>query len=371
MTDTVIIELGVGRAGFQAIKGPWQNLAERSGYHFLHFPGWYEAQLANIEDDSSIFFVTVTHSVAGLCAVIPLEKCVVAKGPVKLPILQLFYPNEMGVNDILSCVSLVEYRGLIARKLRQSVGFFAFIRWQCIVQSGCAVRRIILPENARFTHQSKYLDFSQGLEAFWAGYNSRFRKNLQKKMSKAEEAGALSLVCATEGQALQEAFTTFLRVEDSGWKGERGTSVAKQPAKLAYYQTLLQSYSKTQNVQINVLYLDDAAIAAQFGIRIGDRLYLLKIGFSEAHAAISPGYLVLYKLIEEMGRDGVIKAISFVTGVDWIDRWHPAADPVGVAYSDNGLTYSKALLRGMQWYVARRKTTRTVSLAAVGQDDEG
>lgn len=370
MVDTVIIEVLVGRAGLQAIKASWQSLAERCGYHFLHFPGWYEAQLANMENDRHVYFVTVAQAEAGLCAVLPFEKCMISKGAVKFPIVQLFYPNEMGVNDIFSTISLLDHRREIVRKLRQSAGFFAFIRWQCILQSGCATRQVVLPENARFTHQSKFIDFSQGLEAFWASYSSKFRKGLQKKVRKAEESGALSLVCATEGVALEEAFATFLQVEDSGWKGDRGTSVRKQPQKLAYYQALLASYSQARQIQINVLYLNDVAIAAQFGVRVGDRLYLLKIGFSENHAAISPGYLILYKLIEQLGGDGVVRAISFVTGVDWIDRWHPQADPVGVAYLDNCSAYSSLLLRAMRWYVKRRDAKQTVSLAAIEPNEE-
>lgn len=370
MANTVNIEVLTGRAGLDAITAPWQALAERCGYHFLHFPGWYEAQLANLDDDSSVYFVTISRADSGLCAVLPLEKSSLAKGKMQLPILQLFYPNEMGVNDILSSVPLLEHHAAMIRKLRQHVGFFAFIRWQCILNSGCAVKQLLQPENARFTHQSKFIDFSSGLETFWASYSSKFRKGLQKKVRKAEESGVLSLVCATQGQALEDAFATFLEVEDSGWKGERGTSVRKQPKKLAYYQSLLRSYSESQQVQINILYLDEAPIAAQFGVRVRDRLFLLKIGFSEAHGAISPGYLVLYKLIEEMGRAGVISSVSFVTGVDWIDRWHPTADPVGIAYSDNGSLYSKALLHSMRWYVARREAKQPASLAAVTQDDD-
>lgn len=370
MAVTVKIEVFTGLKGLHALKAAWQTLAQRSGYHFLHFPGWYEAQLANLEDDSHVYFVAVSADDAGLCAVLPIEKATLAKGKLQLPILQLFYPNEMGVNDVLSSISLVEHRQAMIRKLRQHAGFFAFIRWQCILRSGGVVERLLPVADVRFTHQSKFIDFSAGLDAFWASYSSKFRKGLQKKVRKAEESGALTLVCATEGQALDEAFETFLQVEDSGWKGERGTSVRKQPKKLAYYQSLLRSYRQSQQAQINILYLDQTPIAAQFGVRVGDRLFLLKIGFSEAHGAISPGYLVLYKLIEDMGRAGVINSVSFVTGVDWIDRWHPAADPVGIAYSDNGSAYSKALLRGMRWYIARREQKQAATPAAVTSEDE-
>lgn len=369
LVDAVDIKVLVGRAGFDEIRMAWQRLAEQSGNHFLHYPGWYEAELANVERDDGIYFVTVEKSDGELLAVLPLQRAVLKKGTLKLPILEIFYANEMGVNDITSCVDLSPYREKIIHALHQSTGYFAFIRWQCILQCGHASQKLGLAQEMRLTHQSKFIDFSQGLESFWATYNSRFRRALRKKVGKAEEKGTLSLMCAADGQALQNAFATFLEVEDSGWKGERGTSIRQQPKQLAYYQSLLHSYSQTQQVHINILYLNDVAIAGQYGICVGDRLYLLKIGFSEAFAELRPGYLILVKLIEEMAQANVIKSISFVTGVDWIDRWHPKADEVGIAYSDNGTFYSKVLLRAMTWYIKRRETKRAVSSDSSVTDD--
>lgn len=348
-----------GLAGFQAIRDAWHKLALESGTHFLHFPGWYQARLTTMADTSDVYFVTVTDPLNGLQAVLPLEKVELKKGRMLLPVLQLFYPDEMGVNDVFSVVDLAEHEGEILRLLRRDAGYFALIRWQCILQSGCAVGQLLNNKTPRVIHASKFIDFSEGVDKFWAGYSSKFRKGLQKKVRKAEQSGELRLVCTTEGAALRDAFETFLQIEDSGWKGERGSSIRRQPAKLAYYEALLQEFRQTGQVQINVLYLDDIAIAAQFGLRIQKRLFLLKIGFSESHAALSPGYLILYRLIETMAASAMISAISFVTGVDWIDRWHPQSDPAGIAYSDNGSAGSKLLLKVIQRYARRREDKAT------------
>ena len=358
-----------GMAGFKAIRDAWQALALRHGTHFLHFPGWYHAGLAVMADTSQVYFVTVTDSLNGLQAVLPLEKTGLRKGRVEMPVLQLFYPDEMGVNDILSVVDLAGQESTILRVLRRDAGYFALVRWQCVLQSGCAVRRLLYGKPVRITHASKYIEFAEGADKFWAGYSSKFRKNLQKKLRKAEQAGALRLVCTTAEPALPAAFETFLQIEDSGWKGEQGTSIRRQPAKLAYFEALMQQFGQTGQVQINILYLDDIAIAAQFGLRIGNRLYLLKIGFSERHAAISPGYLILYRLVESLAASGTICAISFVTGVDWIDRWHPQSDPVGIAYSDNGSVGSKLLLKLVQRYAQRRDARVVPPVASADADD--
>ncbi len=367
--SNVTVNVHRGTAGLAQISDRWLRLAGAAGDHFLHFPGWYQAELQNRPQDTLILFVTVSRD-DELLAVLPFEKQILKKGRLEVPILQLFYQNEMGVDDILSQVDLAPMLGAIKKALRKSAGYFALIRWQCVLASGHATRYCHLASLVKVTHASKYLAFEQGFDAFWAGYSSKFRKTLTKKIRKAEEGGVLRLRCVTNAQELPEAFDVFLALEDSGWKGERGSSIRKQPVKLAYHETLLDAYGRLGKIQINLLYLNDQPLAAHFGIRIGKRLYLLKIGFREDFAAVSPGFIILYKLIEQMSREGELTSISFVTGVDWIDRWHPGVDPAGVAYTDNGDFHSKILIVAMRKYIQRRDARKVVAAPAPPESDD-
>ncbi len=358
-----------GAAGLAQITKDWLRLAESCGDHFLHFPGWYRAELQGRPYDANVFFVAVSRD-GELVAVLPFEKQTLKKGRLTVPIVQLFYQNEMGVDDILSKVDLAPLLGAIKKALRGSAGYFALIRWQCVLASGHATRYCHLASLIKVTHASKYLAFEQGFDAFWAGYSSKFRKTLTKKIRKAEESGVLRLRCVTDPDELTEAFEVFLALEDSGWKGERGSSIRKQPVKLAYHETLLDTYGCIGKLQINLLYLGDQPLAAHFGIRIGQRLYLLKIGFREDFAAVSPGFIILYKLIEQMSQDGELTSISFVTGVDWIDRWHPRVDPAGIAYTDNGHLHSRILIAVMRKAIQRRDARKVVAAKPAEADDD-
>src|SRR5690606_1732454 len=138
-------------------------------------------------------------------------------------ILQLFYSSEMGVNDVLSSKPLLPYRTKLISALRQQLPYFAFIRWQCVLDNGWAVSILSTNEKPRQTHSSKFIDFSHVAAAFWSTYSAKFRKGLQRKKNKAEQQGALRLVCATGANDLSIAFEQFLEVENSGWKGQGGT----------------------------------------------------------------------------------------------------------------------------------------------------
>ena len=154
---------------------------------------------------------------------------------------------------------------------------------------------------------------------------------------------------------MMEPFEIFMRLEDSGWKGQNKTSIIQQPAKLRYYRELTSSYAEDGVLAVNLLKLGDEYIAAQVGVQIGKTLYLLKIAYNEAYSDISPGYLLIDGLISEQESDDFLEKISFVTGVGWIDRWKPSAEVVRVAY-DGGSEIVNSLIKwGMSRQAAKAK----------------
>ncbi|MCR6653046.1 MAG: hypothetical protein NVV73_16855 [Cellvibrionaceae bacterium] len=134
----VNIRIFSGKTGFAALQPEWAELASASAYHFLHYPTWYGAELANRENTDAIFFVAF-YEAGRLFAVMPFERALLGKGRLRVPVLQLFYPNEMGVNDVISNRVLAPYRTLLVNTLRRELPFFCLIRWQCVLENGRAV----------------------------------------------------------------------------------------------------------------------------------------------------------------------------------------------------------------------------------------
>ncbi len=345
MTESDIeIIIYKGLEGFKKLENDWLKLAKKSATHFLHFPAWYGAELLNCPDSNNAYFVSLTDSKGDLLAVLPFQWTLFRIKYFNIPIVQLFYPNEMGVNDIISDMPLTNYKLKIAKSLRNEIPFFLFIRWQCIPENGNAIS-LDTKSLYRHTHDSMYLNFKDGFTEFLERYSKKFRKDITKKIQKIENLGNLELKIFQEKHEIDSAFDQFLMIEDSGWKGKAGTSIIKQPSKLDYYKYLKKQFSILDLCRINLLTLNDKPIAAQFGIAINDRLYLLKIGFSEEYSEFSPGFLLIYKLIEYFSHNKSINRICFVTGVEWIKRWHPDAVNVGHFYSSNGTILSKLVVK--------------------------
>lgn len=343
-----------GLEGFRQLEDDWRTLVCARGYHFTHLPVWYQAELEAYERSSEVLFA-VAYRGGQLVAVVPLVRTKLVQGPLSVPILELFYPNEMGLNDVLNTAADANFLVALTAALRKRTAFFLFIRWQCVPFHGCAAKLAGPDCEVFYSHFSKYLDFSAGVAPFWSSYSKKFLRTLNRKKAKAEELAALRLHCVSEPSQLEAAFLAFLEVEDSGWKGAQGTSVLKQPRKLAYYKKLLQGFGEDAVCRINLLYLGDTVVAAHFGVLIANTLYLLKIGFREQYAPLSPGFLILERLIDHFCTHGQADRISFVTGVDWIDRWHPSAEPVGTFYTGNGTLYSKLALKALNRSLRKKR----------------
>jgi len=327
-----------GSSGFAEIYDDWLKLAKRCATHFLHYPFWYGAEIeAYCEQHPNVYFIAV-YGANQLDAVIPLEEVVFKKSIFSFSVLEIFYSNEMGVCDVTSEIPLHFLEKDFQSAIKKISPWSFYVKFQGVCQNSLFARQTLLLGNTykKHSHYSKYIDFSNGKDAFWSSYNSKFRRNLKRKISKAAALGDVSFVSESDPSKLPARYEEFLAIEDSGWKGKDKTSIKSQPNKKRYYQFLLDGYGKEKICHINLLYLSGKCIAAQFSLLVDQTLYLLKIGYDEEYSDISPGYLLLEKLVEYGCATKKFNRISFVTGVSWIDRWKPEAEEVSVSFSSGG-----------------------------------
>ncbi|BFM08958.1 GNAT family N-acetyltransferase [Halioxenophilus aromaticivorans] len=345
-----------GVEGFADIQADWSQAAQGQASHFLHFPAWYGAHLATVAEPQNLLFA-VARQDQQLRAVIPLQQAKLKLGPLSVPGVSLAYANEMGLCDGLIPEDIDLPVAQLLAELKRAGLKFRLFKLDCISQSSHAARWIAgsqLPN--KNSHVTKFLDLSAGREQFYAGYSSKFNRNMRRKLKKAQEQGEIVIERYRNAEAAA-AFDTFLQLEDSGWKGREGTSIAQQPNKLKYYQALIQGFSADGVLSVNVLTLAGKPIAAQVGVQINSTLNLLKIAYDESHSDISPGYLLIDGLIAEPDSEHYLSKVSFVTGVDWIDRWKPQCEAVKVAYASNNWLVDSALKR----YLSRQSAPQPSS----------
>jgi len=149
-------------------------------------------------------------------------------------------------------------------------------------------------------------------EYFHKDLSSNMRHMLKQKKNRLKKAGPHRFL-HFQGDEAVEKWQDFLRIEDSGWKGQNGTSILKTtPEYRKYYDGLIRILSSTRDLHLYFLELDQKYIAAAVGYTAGDVFQYLKIGYDEEYQALSPSNMLFMHLMEDIQEHhGEIRRIHF------------------------------------------------------------
>lgn len=96
------------------------------------------------------------------------------------------------------------------------------------------------------------------------------------------------------------AFDEFLILEASGWKGRSGDTIQDDARMTATYRQLIQQRLIFQHR----LEIDGVLVAANVGIKFGDRFLSERFSFNEDFAEVSPGHLMTLFTLCDMANRG-------------------------------------------------------------------
>jgi hypothetical protein len=81
---------------------------------------------------------------------------------------------------------------------------------------------------------------------------------------------------------------------------------------------------------VDLLWLGDRVIAAQFCLLAGGTLSVLKTAYREEHSALAPGNLVMERALRWCCENEGVNELSFVTDPVWGHLWKPRREDVWV-----------------------------------------
>lgn len=155
--------------------------------------------------------------------------------------------------------------------------------WPMVEPGGAyaAAARALSPQGAGSTRRAALR--LAGAQAFDASLNPKRRTKWARQLRKLAALGKLDEVTGAQ------AIAAFFEVERKGWKGERRSALADDPARLAFAQGALDAFDCAGRLDALALRLDDAPIAAGLVLIAGDRAFYWKTAYDEAYAETSPG----------------------------------------------------------------------------------
>jgi CelD/BcsL family acetyltransferase involved in cellulose biosynthesis len=128
-----------------------------------------------------------------------------------------------------------------------------------------------------------------GIAEFDKMISQKRRRELDRQMRRLCETGAVSFMSAKTPTEIDAAFNMFTALEASGWKGRRGTAIARKDSVHEFARLAVAQLAQSGLATIDVLRVGEKPIAALIRIEHAGTSIPWKVAFDEEFSAYSPG----------------------------------------------------------------------------------
>lgn len=153
--------------------------------------------------------------------------------------------------------------------------------------------------------------------------SGHFRKHFRQYGRKLAKLGTVQSEFYTGAEATPEYLDRFAVLEAAGWKGREGSAIGADPLLREFYRAVCSRLHARRVLEWHFLRVDERYVAGHFAIRSGRTLVLWKIGYDEAYAECSPGFLLIGEMLVKAFADSETDEVNFVTDRTWLSSWRP------------------------------------------------
>jgi CelD/BcsL family acetyltransferase involved in cellulose biosynthesis len=307
---------------------PWSNMVARGPFSEPFYqPEWFRAGVETHAEYNTRYILSAWEN-DNLRAILPLmqEQQTVRGLPVRvlrsLSWIHSYRFDLMHDGDTPEHAAVCIWRALFERKEE----------WDALefldVPSNGALNYLVqaaLDDNYLFyvwpTRRTPILTLPEGNNPYanCPKESKRYRSRLKSKFRKLGDLGDVTFGPTFESP--QRAFEEFVSLESKGWKGKRKTAIASNDKVLHYYQSLAHEFARRKELLPYALRLNGKAIAMHFGLYLDGTYYAPKVAYDEKYAKLSPGQLLVNKVVEDLGARNAQKIDFLGPTAPWKSVW--------------------------------------------------
>lgn len=202
-------------------------------------------------------------------------------------------------------------------------------RWQTLL---AALDRGRLPYALADSAVIGQVSIGPDWQAFQASWSGNHRRHLRKAHKRAVAEGDVTLDYRDvfSPSELEELLREGFAIEDSGWKGEQGTSVLKTPGMFDWHHQQAIKLAEWGDLSLTFLRHQGRAIAFEYGYRAKGVYFSAKVGYDPAYARFAPGQLLRLLLLERFYERHDIAVVDFWGPLsEATAKWATRTYPVG------------------------------------------
>jgi CelD/BcsL family acetyltransferase involved in cellulose biosynthesis len=148
-------------------------------------------------------------------------------------------------------------------------------------------------------------------------------KELRRQRHRLADHGEVSFEVAWMPDDVARALETFLILEASGWKAQRGTALTQDDGDAAFIRRAVTALAENRQCEIVTLRAGPIPVAAAIVLRHLDRAFYFKLGVDQRFARFSPGVQLTLELTRHFCADPAIASVDSMAAPD-----HPMINPI-------------------------------------------
>ena len=172
-------------------------------------------------------------------------------------------------------------------------------------------------------HSRARLDATQDAEIAIRSLGSKKVKELRRQRRRLADTSAVECDFVAGGAEASAAVEQFLGLEASGWKGSRGTALAKKNGDAAFVRAATAAMMAQDAAEVAVLKQGGRPIASGIVLRHQRRGFFFKIAYDEAFAQSSPGVQLTLDITRRLCDDARVDDVDSTASAD-----HPMIDHI-------------------------------------------
>jgi CelD/BcsL family acetyltransferase involved in cellulose biosynthesis len=137
-------------------------------------------------------------------------------------------------------------------------------------------------------------------------------RELRRRSRKLEEelGGETRLVDRSDDP---RALESFIELEASGWKGEKGTALASNPSHTGFLRKVADAFAARDALNLVFLEAGDTPVAATCNLVAGGVDFCFKVGYDERYARFGPGRELQLKMIDDFHAEPSLQMVDSCT----------------------------------------------------------
>jgi alpha-maltose-1-phosphate synthase len=200
--------------------------------------------------------------------------------------------------------------------------------------------------------------------AYTSRLSSKARSERRRRLRQLERLGTVESEVARTREEIARAVEDAFVVHDQRWRGRRDASAFSTETGKRFHRAALVALADRDVARGLTIRLDGRPIAFSLYLQLAGRSYGMNMAFDPAYAQYGPGSEAKLQAIEASWSEGIRHIELLGTAAEhkrrFTDRFEPVYEGIGLARTRRGRAATEALLAGIRFRRAlkRSKTAR-------------